>query len=575
MSFSLFRRKKAQLLPHSNVVSLESRSLDTRTQLSPGAFVQSLEGATLGDIHGSLMSHNQISTVHQNAYQFNVPSISQTVTNINQLSRNTEDDNDDYHVLKAGDLILESQLRTARTHFDLQEDGTFGPMLTVTDYTGRVSQSNSHVLIRRYEEAVNLHWTRDLDCLVGARHPNILQLYGVCRSTKFRALVFHNTTTEMTVKDYHKSLHGTAFVTYLVEVGKQMEGACQLLKSHNLQRDCVIERAAVDTTGSPILTRFSPLRHDSPWMHGPLFAFRQSPPDEWVTSALVVAMQNNSWRKEDIPYYYAALESLSSFRTHWDELDNDFHPLCLKYPNLGVLPLHAEGLLTLEPDYPSLPLIGEVLPNLTIRFRISTNDMTQNHFFYHGYIVDNKGPGNLFFQCLSQVHHYVSMAKDLKEMKSSPSLSDISPMYHYIALIGLIGVPTCLVIRFHFDKVEPDLEISRPEQILYIFCTDLFSSRPRAHWALDPEGLREVLGGELERMIGFKLESRPHLYWSYSKVRPQVLTIVRQIHEGCGFDPDSPEIAEYLGYSLLVPSKSELYADDLPSDECDRESVVE
>ncbi|KAJ7587876.1 hypothetical protein C8J56DRAFT_83591 [Mycena floridula] len=92
------------------------------------------------------------------------------------------------------------------------------------------------------------------------RHPNIIQLYGLCRSSNFTALAFHNAQRNG-VFEYHLSLSGPSFVTYLADVIDQLQSAANALLGHSLKPyTSHILHHHVDYAGQPVVDTFEPAR---------------------------------------------------------------------------------------------------------------------------------------------------------------------------------------------------------------------------------------------------------------------------------------------------------------------------
>ncbi|KAJ7575458.1 hypothetical protein C8J56DRAFT_901075 [Mycena floridula] len=67
------------------------------------------------------------------------------------------------------------------------------------------------------------------------------------------------------------------------------------------------------------------------------------------------------------------------------------------------------------------------------------------------------------------------------------------------------------------------------------------------YWSIDPEGQILISSTETEDHLNIRID----IYtWSY-QIPQQIYLILWDIHKACGFDPDSIEMAEYLGYPLF------------------------
>ncbi|KAJ7582181.1 hypothetical protein C8J56DRAFT_1100581 [Mycena floridula] len=191
-----------------------------------GALVQSLNDANIGTIHGSLFSNNQIHHHHHHPQA---------------------DDDVDYAEIKVRDIILETELGSGDIHYDLQSDGTLVKVGRIHKYTGRLfHQPHGSMLIHKYEGLATRNWKRDFHCLAGVRHP-IIQLYGLCRSRHFPALIFHN-VQQKSLKQYHLSLAGPSFITCISD----------LLQGANVPQSAFLPRHKVDYAGQLVVDSFSP-----------------------------------------------------------------------------------------------------------------------------------------------------------------------------------------------------------------------------------------------------------------------------------------------------------------------------
>ncbi|KAJ7587829.1 hypothetical protein C8J56DRAFT_1082184 [Mycena floridula] len=78
-------------------------------------------------------------------------------------------------------------------------------------------------------------------------------------------------------------------------------------------------------------------------------------------------------------------------------------------------------------------------------------------------------------------------------------------------------------------------------------------SKDNIYWSRDEEGRHVIEDSLIREAFGITV----NCYWHYSytdvfRMPPQCYEILRTIHEGCGFDPYSTQIAEYLHLPLLV-----------------------
>ncbi|KAJ7582041.1 hypothetical protein C8J56DRAFT_1168107 [Mycena floridula] len=522
-----------------SVDSLPSETLQRGFGIS-GSISQSLHGATIGNVNGPWLSNNCFTTVNHHHYH-------------------EEDcgESNDYHLLKAADLILESQLRSQEKSYDLLEDGTLQEKVKVTKYRGRViNQPTARFLIYQYEGTDASSWKRDFNVFSGIRHPNIPQLYGLCRSTGFRALVFHNMSPDhrMTFIRYHEALSGIQFITYIVDTMDQFTSAWQLLRSHNVAPVYYVTNHNVDTSGAIVVDRFLPFDEPAIRAFNRWCLSERIPPGHSILAALTHGLTNHSFKKSELHLYYQLLAGVCRmhyrFFTKWGR-HFDLH--CSDHHQRVLVPVAMEDFATLKPGLGDIPekLSGELLPDMSIRFTIPTAELITMRQFSQVWqlVIKNPNPQwghneqTMFPICFSQIHHLI---KNLKTDDSKVPVITVPSRIHLFA-------------RTRMDIRRPPWKgplkraaVSPPKyDVLYLFFSDLFSQKPKSHWSIDPEGLDEIDKDEVEDASGENWTA--DIYWENIEIPPQMYPIFREIHEGCGFDPDSIEMAEYLGYPLLDP----------------------
>ncbi|KAJ7586842.1 hypothetical protein C8J56DRAFT_890784 [Mycena floridula] len=170
-----------------------------------------LKLGSLGTIHGSVFSNNQVYPHHHHpqanddddeedvrVLSFNIP----VVWFIHNFQ---------YAEIKVRDIILETELGSGDIHHDLQSDGTLVEIGWIQKYIGQLFyQPHGSMLIHKYEGETTGVWKSHLNMLSALKHPNIIQLYGLRRPRHFPALIFHN--------EYHLSLSGPSFVTFVADL---------------------------------------------------------------------------------------------------------------------------------------------------------------------------------------------------------------------------------------------------------------------------------------------------------------------------------------------------------------------
>ncbi|KAJ7575663.1 hypothetical protein C8J56DRAFT_900965 [Mycena floridula] len=126
----------------------------------------------------------------------------------------------------------------------------------------------------------------------------------------------------------------------------------------------------------------------------------------------------------------------------------------------------------------------------------------------------------------SQIHHIMKRLK----MDASEVLTDL-PYY----------------IEIHCGEIKPATPLAYDS--LYLWHDLNHPDRQNHWWSTDLEGQIPISTTVVEGAsnIGFGI-----YIWSYP-IPQQIYPILWDIHQACGFDPESTEMAEYLGYPLLEP----------------------
>ncbi|KAJ7574704.1 hypothetical protein C8J56DRAFT_1172610 [Mycena floridula] len=542
----LFRRKnhRAANAATSNISELAGTSNSDSNDAQPGAFTPSLNGANIGTIHGSLFSHNQIHHHHHHHPQ--------------------ADDDADYAEIKVREIILETELRSGDIHHDLQSDGTLVEVGRIRKYIGRLFQHpHGSMLIHKYEGLATTDWKRHFDVLSAVRHPNIIQLYGLCRSSNFTALAFHNAQRNG-VFEYHLSLSGPSFVTYLADVIDQLQAnilvppcclkltriqsAANALLGHSLKPyTSHILHHNVDYAGQPVVDTFEPAR--GPFT--PYFAPMAFASD---LKALASIFKDQLLTRSSLVEYYDLLglgcsvhgRSLSAIKNVSITHKGITTKLCPLLPYL----------VRLRWDSQQIPLKLEFISDmLRWTFPISQVQDFSDDMLIEVQTQKSSGHGSspLFRVWASQIHHII------QKMKMDPS--EVLTVMPYF-------------IDFQCGAIKPSTPL--PYDCLYLWHDLNHPDRKNHWWSTDPEGQISVSTTVVEGASDIRFHVFPISY----HIPQQIYTILWDIHKACGFDPESTEMAEYLGYPLLQPiADSESVSHGFgPSQEADQsgyESEVE
>ncbi|KAJ7669903.1 hypothetical protein DFH06DRAFT_158134 [Mycena polygramma] len=72
------------------------------------------------------------------------------------------------------------------------------------------------------------------------------------------------------------------------------------------------------------------------------------------------------------------------------------------------------------------------------------------------------------------------------------------------------------------------------------------------YWSVDPDGVRKLDASSVEQLRLPRLTCRTMTFGdSWTTAHYQAL---REVHKAKGFDPDTPDVATFLGYPLLTPN---------------------
>ncbi|KAJ7587839.1 hypothetical protein C8J56DRAFT_83106 [Mycena floridula] len=263
-------------------------------------------------------------------------------------------------MLRVGDIHLEEEI------FEEEVWSSNYPFIFNTRYKGKIASSTSVMSIWSYcgmrpaeefERAYQVYASLP-------RHPNILQLYGICRSPHLTALVFHGASSLMHRLDYCKTLPSSQWMTHYLKFHQQHESAHNMLKAHNLH-GWILDNSLVDETGKLVIAYFFP---------GPLDDFD-------LGTHIWTAFETNTFIKEDLLDYYkflfmmmdpddchastpGLLDKADAFQLSHPEINLPAY--CL--PGGNNLVLEVNGVDTTVEE---TGIVVTLLPNMTIRFQHS------------------------------------------------------------------------------------------------------------------------------------------------------------------------------------------------------------
>ncbi|KAJ7587766.1 hypothetical protein C8J56DRAFT_82183 [Mycena floridula] len=187
------------------------------------------------------------------------------------------------------------------------------------------------------------------------RHPNILQLYGVCCSPHLTALVFHGTLYFMDRRHYYKSLPSSQWMSHYIKLS-----AHSMLEAHNLH-SWPLRISDVDETGKLVIDYFFSSARD----HS-AFDLR-----------ICMAFETNTFIKEDLLAYYKFLFDMIIWPTYLPTSTplspfDKATPFQLSHPEINLpvysIPGWNKVVNGMEITVQQTGIVLTVLPNMTIRY---------------------------------------------------------------------------------------------------------------------------------------------------------------------------------------------------------------
>ncbi|KAJ7587803.1 hypothetical protein C8J56DRAFT_1165062 [Mycena floridula] len=455
------------------------------------ALSQHMEGVSIGNIKGNMMSNNNI--------------------NINHYYGSAAMQVMQFAVLRVGDIYLEEEF----------ERYTLVDHVGWTQYRGHIMTcSNMNMSIWTYRgekaaEALEKFYKKYASL---PRHPNILQLYGVCCSPHLTALVFHGTPHLLHWWMYYESLPSLQWIPHYIKLHKQYESAHRMLEAHSL-RGYPLVVSDVDETGKLVIAHFIP----APTAHS------------GFDPRIYTTFETNTFIKEDLLDYYKFLFDMVywSFNHHTSSLLSPLGkaaPFQLSYPeiNLPVYSLPGWNKVVNEMDktVQQTGIVLTLLPNMTIRCCIPTPQIPA--FSIYEYMKPFEQTNiTLFATWACQANHLIH---DLP--------------------INIMDLQTAQnpVPDWKKDTESSGLDNLLETEHLYLFCPTKVAGN--IYWSQDEEGHHVIEDSLIQAAFGITVDW--HLFIYGHHIPPQFYQILQTIHEGCGFDPYSTQVAEYLGLPLVV-----------------------
>ncbi|KAJ7587650.1 hypothetical protein C8J56DRAFT_1081939 [Mycena floridula] len=457
----------------------------------------------MGNINAPMMSNNQVN-----------------ITNNYWSLANLDCSN--FTVLRVGDIYLEEEFKRY----------TFVDHVGWTRYRGHITTcSNLSMSIWTYRgekaaEALEKTYKKYASL---PRHPNILQLYGVCCSPHLTALVFHGAPYFMNRKDYYKSLPSSQWMTHYLKLHQQNESAHSMLEAHNL-RGWPLRISDVDERGKLVIADFFPTSKDDP------------PFDPRIC----MAFETNTFIKEDLLDYYKFLYDMRfpSFYAHTTVLPSPFEqtaPFQLSHPEINFPVYSTPGwnkvVNGMDITVGQTGIVLTLLPNMTIRCCILTPQIPTLSIFetIRRYEQDNEA---LFATWACQANHLIcDLPINIMDLQTELSVN-----------WGYFKCHAQSIPDWKRDTESPRLNNLLETEHLYLFGP--LKGAGNIYWSQDEEGQHIIEDPLIQAAFGITIDW--HCETLVHSILPQCYQILCTIHEVCGFDPYSTQVADYLGLPLAV-----------------------
>ncbi|KAJ7580704.1 hypothetical protein C8J56DRAFT_1169085 [Mycena floridula] len=449
---------------------------------------------------------------------------------------------DDYTILRLGDIILEAEQCCLHLKYseDSDSDRTLIQSVPIQEYTGRVG-AKSGMVIRKYDGVGSTsEWAQDRAVFETLRHPNILQLYGLCLSPRFQALIFHGGPRSL-IFNHHKTLTGVDFLKFPLDIIKQFSSADRALKELSL-KPFPNYWHSVDTQGNLLLGQFSPTKTLFVPRSWPILAEAEAMLDDFRTGVFV---------RSRLVQYYQFLSILSSPMVSY----STFRPASLD-ENIGVCVMNRgtqTPLYTLSRNALNLNLAChfnsdielKLLPGMTIRCRVPVSNIRTLALFEEldiGFKTDLpalnglSGFQSLFCISTSQMNHH------LQKIGIDPTLTHI-------------GIPAAMRFSCRSSKVNvlaPSTnKVSAIPDVLYLFCQPSSPATVKCatYWSADADGCDVVSASDISDQFGISIIA--NIWIEYFRIPVNLYPILRQMDRGCGFEEASLEVVEYLGLPVM------------------------
>ncbi|KAJ7587671.1 hypothetical protein C8J56DRAFT_1165017 [Mycena floridula] len=486
----------------SNVFSGQGANNSHSLMAGLVALSQHMEGVSIRNINAPVMSNNQI-----------------TMNNINNYYGSQGNfEHGDFAVLRVGDIYLEEEVERYldqnsvwRMRYKGQIMASSTCNMSIWSYHGERAEEE---LEKAYQVYASL-----------PRHPNILQLYGICRSSHLTALVFHGAPHLIYRAEYYKTLPSSQWTTHYLKLHKQYESAHNMLEAHSL-RGYPLEVSDVDETGKLVIAHFK----SGPTVHSVFHP--------WIGTAL----GTGAFIKEDLLDYYKFLFNMTDWPT--SILLSAFDkaaPFQLSHPeiNLPVYSLPGWNKVVNEMDkiVQETGIVLRLLPNMTIRCCIPTSEIPT--FSINEYMkLCEQTDMTLFATWACQANHLIhNLPINIMDLQTKLFMNSD---YFKCRAQSILG--------WKKDAESPRLNNLLETEHLYLFCPPKVVGN--IYWSRDEEGQHIIADSLIQAAFGITVQ---YYWYTYVyDIPPQYYEILRTIHEACRFDPYNTQVAEYLGLPVAV-----------------------
>ncbi|KAJ7587738.1 hypothetical protein C8J56DRAFT_1082005 [Mycena floridula] len=447
------------------------------------ALSQHMEGVSIRDIKGPVMSNNHVDII--NYYE------AQDHSNA---------------LLRVGDICLEEEVESYLYENSVWRTTYKGQIMASSTWNISIWSYRGERAVEKFERAYQVYASLP-------RHPNILQLYGICRSPLLTAL------------------------------HKQYESAHSILEAHNL-RGWVLRGSDVDESGKLVIAQFFP----GPTVHS---AF---------DPRICTAFETNTFIKEDLLDYYKVVFDMISWPTYLptstlpSPLDKAA-PFQLSHPEVNLpvysLPGWNKVVNGMNITVGQTGMVLTLLPTMTIRCCIPTPQIP-TFSIMRTIRLFKQDDEALFVTWACQANHLIhDLPVNIMDLQTELFVNWIDFECH------AQSIPD-----WKKDTESSGLENLLETKHFYLFCP--LKGAANIYWSQDEEGQHIIEDSLIQAAFG--ITARWHGDTAAFTIPSQFYEILSTIHESCGFNQHSTQVAEYLGLPLAVIndgySRLEEYVED-------------